>query len=320
MNNIHKQLFENKLIDESQHKFLDAIHAKKMVSVYSELRLALYVGIMLFTGGLGYFAYQNIGELGHIISMAVIGLGIIACFYFIQKFSKPYASTEVNIKLVYFDYLLLLTALLIISLFTYFQVYFNLVELLINWTSFTSAAILFFMAYRYDNRALLSMGITAVAAAVGVSITPINWATGDWFSNSNIYIISIILGITLIGAGEFSGMKNIKKHFKFTYHNFGILVFYTAAIFGIFDSNYELLYAFFLLLSAGAASYYTWKTKEFLFFLYSNISFYIALSFLVISLFSEIRALEFILFYYFPVTCITYIVLLITKKSHFSND
>lgn len=320
MNNIYKQLFENKLIDESQHKFLDAIHTKKMVSVYSELRLALYVGIMLFTGGLGYFAYQNIGELGHIISMAVIGLGIIACFYFIQKFSKPYANTEVNIKLVYFDYLLLLTALLIISLFTYFQVYFNLVELLINWTSFTSAAILFFMAYRYDNRALLSMGITAVAAAIGVSITPINWATGDWFSNSNIYIISIVLGIALIGAGEFSEMKNIKKHFKFTYQNFGILVFYTAAIFGIFDSNYDLLYAFFLLLSAGAASYYTWKTKEFLFFLYSNISFYIALSFLVISLFSEIRALEFILFYYFPVTCITYIVLLITKKSHFSND
>jgi len=320
MNNIYKQLFEDKLIDNKQHEFLDAIHTKKLLSLYYELRLLLYLGILLFTGGLGYFAYQNIGEIGHIISMGVIGIGIIVCFYFIQKFSEPYSNNEVKIKLVYFDYILLLAALLIISLITYIQIYFDLVELLINWSSFASAAVLFFIAYRYDNRALLSMGITAFAATIGISITPINWSTGDWFSSSNLYLITIFLGLILIGAGVFSEFKNIKKHFKFTYQNFGIILFYIGCVSSIFDNNHNYLYATFLLLSAGAASYYTWKTKEFLFFLYSNISFYIALSFFVFSTLIDINEAEILLIYYFPVTCIGYIVLLITKKSHFSND
>ena len=30
MNNIHNQLFENKLINEKQHELLEAIHSKKM--------------------------------------------------------------------------------------------------------------------------------------------------------------------------------------------------------------------------------------------------------------------------------------------------
>jgi hypothetical protein len=176
------------------------------------------------------------------------------------------------------------------------------------------------MAYRYDNRALLSMGITAVAAAVGISISLVNWTAGNWVSSTNLYISSIFIGLFLIILGELSDRKNIKRHFKFTYQNFGLILFYIGCLYSIFDSNYEYLYAFFLAAAAGAASYYTWKTKDFLFFLYSNISFYIALSYLVFSTLIDLNGADMLLVYYFPVTCITYIILLITKKSHFSND
>jgi len=320
MTNIYKQLFQDKLIEPKQYKLLDAIHTKKVISLYYELRLALYLGILLLTGGLGYFAYQNIGAIGHLISMALIGLGIIVCFYFIQKFSKPYSNSEVKIELVYFDYILILSALLIISLITYVQVYFDLVDLLVNWASFTSAAVLLFIAYRYDNRALLSMGITALAAAVGISISLVNWPAENWMTSSNLYVSSIFLGAFLIGLGELSDKKNIKRHFKFTYQNFGLILFYIGCLYAIFDSSYDNLYAFFLVVVASAVSYYTWRTKGFLFFLYSNISFYIALSYLVFSTLINSNGSEELLVYYFPVTCITYIVLLITKKSHFSND
>ena len=320
MNNIYKALFQKELINDKQFELLDAIHSNKLVSLYYELRLLLYLGIMLFTSGIGYFAYQNIGDIGHIISMVLIGIAIFIGFYFIKKFAKPYSNLQVTVTKPFFDYLLLLVSLLIISLFAYIQVYFDLIELLINWSSFISTAILLFMAYRYDNKALLAMGITTLAASIGLSITPIDWVKGDWLITKNLYITGILFGCMLIFFGKVAQTKNIKSHFKFTYQNFGLLLYYISCISALIDSDNRFFYALLILISAGAASYYTWKTKEFLFFLYANISFYIAFTYLVFTILDKIKVYELFFVYYFPVTCITYIILLITKKSHFSND
>lgn len=320
MKNIYKQLFQDKLIGENQYELFESIGKGKTISLYYELRLILYLGIMLFTGGLGYFAYQNIGEIGHIVSMFLIATSIVVGFYFIRKFSKPYSNFEVKLSQVYFDYILLLVSLLIVTLFAYVQVYFDIVDLLINGTSFISALIFLFMAYRYDNRALLSMGIVAFAAAVGVSITPINWAKGEWFTTDNLYVISLFLGAALVIIGEWSIYKDIKRHFSFTYKNFGLLIYFIACVSAIFDSNNELLYALIMLISAGILSYLTWIRKEFLFFLYSSLAGYIALTYLIITAIESSDAGGFFIIYYFPVTCISYIIFLIIKKSHFSHE
>jgi hypothetical protein len=320
MENINQELSERNLITEQQFKFLEAIRTEKIISLYFELRLILYVGIMLFTAGIGYIAYQNMTDFGHIICMILIGSAIISGFYFIIKHAKPYSNQEVVVNQIYFDYILVLVSLLIISEFAYIQVYFGLVQLLLRWTSFISAGILFFMAYRYDNRALLSMGITALAAAVGISITPIDWVQGDWTFTSNIYLTAIILGILLILAGQFEEKKEIKKHFRFTYVNFGLLLYFIGAVSAIFDSNYELLFGAITLVTAILIILYTWKMKEFLFFLYSSIAGYIALTYLIFEALEKVETDGDIYFFYFPITCIAYIVFLVTKKSHFAND
>lgn len=321
MNNIYNKLFKENLIDNKQFSLLDAIHNNKLISLYYELRVILYLGIMLFTTGVGYFAYQNIGEIGHVVSIILIGLATVVGFYFISKHAQPYNNDIVNVNLPYFDYLLLLVSLLLISLLVYIQIYFNLTEILIHWSSYFSASILFFMAYRYDNKALLAMGITAFAAAVGLSISPVNWVKGNWSTSNELYNISILLGALLIIIGYVSNLKDIKKHFKFTYQNFGMLLLYIGGLSSIFDSQFEILYALLMIAAAGYLSYYTWKTKEFLFFLYSNLTCYIAFTYLLFSMADTMSSgIEMLLIYYFPITCITYLVLLITKKSHFKND
>jgi len=320
MYHTNKELYQRNLIDDQQYQLLEAIRTEKVVSLYYELRLMLYLGIMLFTGGVGYFAYQNIGHIGHLIAMAGIGAAIIVGFYFIRKFAKPYSNGEVTVSLVYFDYMLILVSLLIISLFAYVQVYFDLVELLLNWTSFISAAIFLFMAYRYDNRALLAMAITAFAAAVGLSISPVNWAKGAWQLSSNLYNISIVLGATLTVIGQVSQYKNVKKHFRFTYQNFGLLLYFIGFLSAMFDSDYQLPYAFLTLVSAGILSWYTWGNKEFLFFIYSNLAGYIAFTYLVFKSLDNGIGDYIVYTYYFPVTCIAYLLLLFKKKSHFADE
>jgi len=115
MENIYKELFQKKLIDQKQFELLDAIRSNKIISVYYELRLILYLGILLFTSGIGYFTYQNIGKIGHLISMFSIAALIIVGFYFIKKYAKPYSNLQVKIEHPYFDYLLLLFSTINIS-------------------------------------------------------------------------------------------------------------------------------------------------------------------------------------------------------------
>jgi hypothetical protein len=278
------------------------------------------VGILLFTGGVGYFAWQNMGEMGHLICMTLLAASIAVGFYFIGKFAKPYSNALVTVPLVYFDYILILVSLLIISLFTYVQVYFDLVELLINWTSFTSAAILLFMAYRYDHKAMLGMGIAALAAAVGISISPVDWTKGDWLITSDLYLTSTLLGALLLVVEHILYQKEIKRHFRFTYQNFGLLLFYLGGLASIFDADNKLWYAILMLVAAGSLSYYTWKKKEFLFFLYSSLTTYIAFTYLFLRMVENLGAEMSIMTLYFPATCLGYIVFLISKKSHFSHD
>jgi len=115
MENTNKELFQRELINDKQYQYLESIRTNKIVSLYYELRLMLYLGIMLFTGGVGYFAYQNMGEIGHLIAIALLGVGVVFGFYFIRKFAKAYSNLEVTVNHVYFDYILILVSLLIIA-------------------------------------------------------------------------------------------------------------------------------------------------------------------------------------------------------------
>lgn len=318
MKNTNDELKNKNLIDESQYEFLEAIRTDKIISVFYEMRGMLYLGILLFTSGLGYIAYNNIGSIGHIIAMLLLVVAIGLGFRFVKKWALPYANSAVDTTHSYFDYLVLLTGLLIIALFTYFQVYFNLVEQLLNWSSFLAAIVFIFMAYRYDNKALLSMAITALAAAVGLSISPVNWVQGQWNDVSNLMYTSILFGILLIAIGQVSDYKKIKAHFRFTYQNFGFLIFFGGAITAVFSSSYTWFFVFLVLISAAILLYISWIFKEFLFFIYASIAGYVALTYL---LFESMNEENFtIMIYYFPLSCIAYVTLLLKNKSHFAID
>lgn len=319
MINIAKKLFDVGVINEQQFSFLELVRTKQIVSLYYDLRLILYLGIILFTSGFGYFVYQNIGSAGHILAMFFLASSIAVGFYYIFKFSKPYSNSLVLVELNFFDYVLLLVALLIITLLSYIQIYFELVELLLRWSSLLSTSIFLFMAYRYDNRAILTMGIIALAATLGLSVSPIDWIEGELSSISNLYYSSIILGISLIVIAQVSVIRNVKAHFKSTYHHIGLLLYYSGMVAALPDNQFII--GILLILSASILSYQAWHKKEFLFFLYSNIAIYIAFTFLLITILTESDSMNFILLiYYFPFTLIAYTIFLVLNKSHFKHD
>ena len=322
MDDIYGKLFEDKLISNKQYEYLDEINSHKRVSLYHDLRFLLYLGIILFTSGVGYYTYINLGDIVHILMMSILLIGIIASFYFITKFSKPYSNYEVIVEQGYFDYILILASLLIISLFTYIQVYFELVELLLKWTSYSSAIIFIFMAYRYDNRVLLSMGVTAITTSLGLIVSPMFWLWGDGVGIVSLYLTSISLGILLTTIGQLSYYKRIKSHFRYTYQHFGILLYLIGFLVSMFlNSDIYLVLGIILIVTASFISYYSWINKELPFFIYSSIAVYIAFTF---SLFKGLYNLDgeflLLLFYYLPASFILYPVLLLKHKSHFAHE
>lgn len=319
MQNINDELRKKGLIENDQLLFLEAIRKNKVVSVFYELSVMFYLGVMLCTFGLGYIAYQNIGNIGHIAAMLSITVVIGFGFRWINKWSIPYAKNKIESTHSYFDYLVLLVGLLIIALFTYIQVYFNLVEQLLQWSSFLSAALFIFMAYRYDNKALLSMAITALAAAVGLSISPVNWVQGEFMNVNNLMYTSIVFGSILIAFGQFSAFKDIKAHFRFTFQNFGLLLFFSGALAALFANNEKLIFSLLILSTSAITLYLTWRFKEFLFFIYGSIAAYLTITYFIFNLTLENND-YYLLIYYLPISCIAYTVVLLKNKSHFAND
>lgn len=320
MKSINEELFQNGLLDENKYIYLGAIRTRKIVSVFAEIRLLLYIGILLLTSGVGYLSYLHISSLGHIFLMSLIFISIGICFFFIEKHSKPYSHKSVQISHPYFDYIVVFAALLIISLFTYIQVYFGWVDVLLNWTSALTAVLFLIFAYRYDNKAVLSMAITALAAAVGLTISPVNWTKGEWVGFANLHIIGIVMGVLLIAIGYFHQKRDIKSHFLFTYVNFGLILLYFGQISGSFEGFSGYFFPVLLIITGALLSYKYWIDKTLLFFLYSNIAFIIGLLFVLYKMSSHISEMFIQIFTISPVTLLLYVIFLIVNRNHFKHE
>jgi hypothetical protein len=87
------------------------------------------------------------------------------------------------------------------------------------------------------------------------------------------------LGIVLVGLAMLSEKKDLKKHFSFTYSNFGIHLFFISGLAGLFiQDRYSLLWFLILLAAAWYFSREAFRQKSFYFVLIITLYTYIALS------------------------------------------
>ncbi|HEY3430626.1 MAG TPA: DUF2157 domain-containing protein, partial [Cyclobacteriaceae bacterium] len=147
-NEIPNDLFNKGFITEDQYKKIDLITSGKVVSVFYELRTLLYLGVMLFTTGMGILIYENIGELGHLISIIVLTVLTIICFWYAFKHARPYTPEQVTSPTPYYDYILLLGSLLFISVQGYLQFQYGILDYALEYSTLITATFFFFIGYR----------------------------------------------------------------------------------------------------------------------------------------------------------------------------
>jgi hypothetical protein len=185
------------------------------------------------------------------------------------------------------------------------------------------AVLFFFLAYLFDHKGVLSMGITALCAWIGITVTPLDLLSQNDFSGERFIYSALGIGIVLTGAAFISNDRNIKKHFSFTYLNFAANMMFIAALSGIFSSVVSLLY----LLVLGALVFffirYARQEKSFYFLLIPVIYGYIGFTWELFHLLSKF-GLEFTFsilgFAYFILSCMMIIKFLKGYKSFFKSD
>ena len=313
---ILQALQEKNIITPEQNAIITTYERAKPFSIHYELRMLLYVGITMLTGGLGVLIYQNIDTIGHGVIVGLIALITLGCFGFAYLKRSPFTWEEIKNPSQFADFALLLGCMMFLVLEGYLQFQYNLFGTKYGLVTILPALIFIPAAYFFDHRGVLSMGLTALASWVGVSIAPLSVLAQNDFSAPNFLFTAIALGLTLSGVGLFSEYKNLKKHFSFTYLLLGSNLTLIATMTGMFNHANWFIYSIIAIGLCFGLFLYARKTESYIFLLMGVIYGYIAFSYLLYKTIELINSesLSLLAMYYFLISGVGVVIFLINIK------
>jgi len=246
---------EGLISDASLAKVGDvSIHS--VFSVHWELKTLLYLGVFLLSGGLSIWIYQHLDSIDHTVIVFGIALVCVGSFGYCLRFRAPFSWGKTVSPTIFYDYILLLACLTFVTLIAYLQFQYSLFGNSLRLAGFIPLLILFPAAYYFDHLGVLSLGITNLAAWLGIVATPLGlWRSND-FSDTRLIYAGLGLGILMVLAALLSKKSGFKAHFAFTYENFGIHLLSISCLAGMFHYFNDYWPLWLLLLLGSVAWFY----------------------------------------------------------------
>jgi hypothetical protein len=314
-----KRLFDAGLISEENKAQLNAMADKKVFSLYYELRTLLYIGVLLFSGGVSILIYNNLGQLGHYLAFVSICIATIGCFYYVTRHQLAFSKRLVESENPYFDYALLLGSLFFISTLGYIQFLFGWFTNHISIISLISALVFFYLAYRHDHLGVLSLAITAMAAFWGLAISPMKWYEFNFPNDESVQWVAINYGIVIFLGALVLQKYKIKPHFTKTYLNFGIIIALTGSTTMLFSGNQPAyLLATIQIMAAAFIAWYSYQQRTVLYIIYGYVFGFIALSY---ALFNMLKVYDVVFWLLYTIgVCAGFIVVLLRLRNTFKYD
>jgi len=315
-----KKLHREGLISGESLQKIEAVEEARLFSLHWELKTLLYLGITLLSGGLGILVYKNIDTIGHQDILAFIAVVCIGSFYYCRRKAAPFSFGKVQPPDPFFDYILLLGCLTMITFIAYLQYAYTVFGDRYGLATCIPLVILFISAYSFDHLGVLSLAITNLAAWMGIAVTPMRILKENSFDDQRLIYTGLFLGIILLLAALAGEKRNIKKHFDFTYNNFGTHILFIAGLAGLFlHQQFFIIWFLFLLLIGFYVYRQAMKKQSFYFLLLVAGYLYIGLGYVVISILERLGAYGigsiYLGFMYFILSAIALVRILI-KLNH----
>ena len=250
-------------ITAAQFDTLNALVRKERFSVFVELNVLLYLGVLSLVAGLGWTINTYFADLGD----AAIPIGLTAIF----TASLYYCFTHKPGMVV--DYILYLACLALAAELAYIESRFQVLRDHWDYYVLLSALVYFFFAYRFDNRLVLSLALSTLAAWFGVKISRF-----DLISSDSLRAAAIGYGLVVSGGGLLLAHQGIRKHFLETYLHVGANVLFIALVSGVIDRNANWMYLLGLIILSAVSIRAGVHFHRFVFVVYGTIYGYIGVS------------------------------------------
>jgi hypothetical protein len=176
-----------------------------------------------------------------------------------------------------------------------------------------SVALFLFLSHRFDNRLVLSLAVSGLAAWFGFTLS-----ANRLFSFEQYYrLYAIAYALIVLCIGIFSYRLAVKKHFFDIYLNFAVHFLFVALVSGVIDDKIFSLYFPALIFAFAFLVFYSMKARKFLYILYAVAYGYTGISVVMVDLFHR---QIFFMFAYFIVTSLIVIGLIFRMSQRFKEE
>ena len=272
-------------ISPEQHARLAGLVREEPFSVFLELNVLLYAGVLAFAAGLAWTVSTWSKQLGDVLVLAALSAMLATCVWYCASRAPVWSPRQTPSPTAIFDYTLYLGCLVWSVELAYLENRFHVVGRWDLWL-LASAALFFFVAYRFDNRFVLSLALSSLAGWFGLTIS--HWS----LYYGGIYRQSALLYCLIAGAaGIILYRCGLKPHFLGTYLNvLGNLLFW-ALLSGVFETQSRGQWLFPLFIACIASLAWGLKQRQFAFVAYAAVYGYIGLSSIVVRDIHEANAI-----------------------------
>ena len=297
-------------ISPEQHAQFSALCREEPFSLFLELNILLYAGVLAFVAGLGWTVTTWSRQLGDVVVLTLLTALLAACFWYCFSRAVPWTPSESPAPNAIFDYVLYLGALVWCIELAYIESRLHLLSG--KWDSYLLAtAILFlFLAYRFDNRFVLSLALSSLAGWFGLTIS--RWPSHQDATYRQCALLYCV--VVAIVAAELR-RRRLKPHLLGTYLNIVANVLFWAVLSGIFQREAYGLWLLMLFATCGGSLAWGLKRRQFAFVAYSAVYGYIGISSVLVREMHDDTAI----LGYFVITAIGMLILLVMIARRFGR-
>jgi len=254
-----EHLREEGALTEHEARLFSRVARGELVSVRLEMRAALYMGVLLLTGGIALFVKENHERIGPAAIGLALGAVAAACLVWAWRRSAVFTWGEAASAHPAFDYVLLLGALLVATDLAFLEAQLRLLGENWPWHLLVVAAFYGLLAYRFDSRMLLSLALASFAAWRGVSVNIARTSLGEG-DPARLRVEALACGVLFVAMGVALRRSRRKAHFEDVYVNGGLLLAFGGLLSGVFASIDWPVWTLALILAAGATAFIGFRT------------------------------------------------------------
>jgi len=219
-----------------QAAFFDRVARRDLVSIRLEIRLLLYVGVLLLTSGVGVLVVEHQHEIGPLAIAGALGLAAAGCLVWVARHALPFSWRAVESPNVAFDYVLLLGLLLFASDLGYVEAQFTMLGPRWPHHLLIVGVIYLLAAYRWDSRVVLGLALTTLAAWRGVSLSVMPGPLAP-HGTDDLRANAIVIGLIYVALATLSVRLERKAHFEEVFGNTGLLLVLGALVSFVLESS-----------------------------------------------------------------------------------